>query len=110
MPHDPETLANAIRSLPALPDCFVSANDTIAINLLKALKTLKISVPKDVRIIGFDNIAESKNCTPPLTSVNVNKSLLGKKIISLLLDRIANPKQSNQIIHISSKLVIRSST
>lgn len=38
MPYDPESLAQAIRSLPALPDCFVAANDTIAINLLKALK------------------------------------------------------------------------
>lgn len=108
--YDPESLTRSIRQLPDLPDCFVSANDSIAINLLKALKSLKISVPKDVRVIGFDNMAEAKTCTPPLTSINVNKSLLGKRIISLLLDRIANPMQANQIIHISSKLVIRSST
>lgn len=110
MPYDPESLVQEIRSLPALPDCFVSANDTIAINLLKALKILKISVPKEVKVIGFDNVADAKNCTPPLTSVNVNKALLGKRIIGLLLDRISNPTQANQIIHISSKLVIRSST
>lgn len=110
MPYDPESLADIIQSLPTLPDCFVAANDSIAINLLKALKVLKISVPKDVRVIGFDNVADAKNCTPPLTSVNVNKSSLGKKIIDLLLDRIANPMQANHIIHISSKLVIRSST
>lgn len=108
--YDPESLTRSVRRLPELPDCFVSANDSIAINLLKALKSLKISVPKDVKVIGFDNMAEAKTCTPPLTSINVNKSLLGKRIISLLLDRIANPMQANQIIHISSKLVIRSST
>lgn len=55
-------------------------------------------------------VADEKNFTPPLTSVNVNKSMLGKKIIDLLLDRIANPMQANNIIHIASKLVIRSST
>lgn len=110
MPYDSEALANEIHNLSALPDCFVAANDTIAINLLKALKSLKISVPKDVKVIGFDNVADAKSCTPPLTSVNVNKSMLGKRIIGLLMDRIANPMQANQIIHISSKLVIRSST
>lgn len=110
MPYDSESLTKVIHNLPALPDCFVAANDSIAINLLKALKNSKISVPKDIRVIGFDNVADSRNCTPPLTSVNVNKSLLGKRIISLLLDRIANPNQSNQIIHIASKVVIRSST
>ncbi|MDE6674688.1 MAG: substrate-binding domain-containing protein, partial [Acetatifactor sp.] len=110
MPYDSEALAEELHNLPALPDCFVAANDAIAINLLKALKSLKISVPKDVKVIGFDNVAEAKSCTPPLTSVNVNKSMLGKRIIGLLMDRIANPMQANQIIHISSKLVIRSST
>ncbi len=110
MPYNAETLTREVRNLPVLPDCFVAANDAIAIYLLKALKNLKISVPKDVKVIGFDNVADAKNCTPPLTSVNVNKSLLGKRIISLLLDRIAHPMQAVQIIHIASKLVIRSST
>lgn len=110
MPYNAETLTREVSKLPVLPDCFVAANDAIAIYLLKALKNLKISVPKDVKVIGFDNVADAKNCTPPLTSVNVNKSLLGKRIISLLLDRIAHPMQAVQIIHIDSKLVIRSST
>ncbi|MDE7212534.1 MAG: LacI family DNA-binding transcriptional regulator [Lachnospiraceae bacterium] len=110
MPYDSEMLAKAIRTSAAVPDCFVAANDSIAINLLTALKSLKIRVPSDVRVIGFDNVAESKHTTPPLTSVNVNKNALGKKIISLLLDRVNNPSQANQIIHVASNIVIRDST
>lgn len=109
-PYEPKELVKAISQLPALPDCFIAANDSIAINLLVALKSLKKHVPKDVKVIGFDNITEAKYSNPPLTSVNVNKTLLGKRIISLLLDRIADPTQTNQIIYITSKVIIRSTT
>ena len=110
MPYEPQQLAEAISQLPALPDCFIAANDSIALNILSALKSLKIHVPKDVKVVGFDNIAEAKYSTPPLTSVNVNKNALGKRIISILLDRINNPTQANQIIYIASKLISRSTT
>jgi LacI family transcriptional regulator len=109
-PYKPEALIQAIKELPALPDCFIAANDTIAIYLLEALKSLKIHVPKECRVVGFDNIPESKTSNPPLSSVNVNKSALGKRSMSLLLDRIAEPSQANQIIHIASKYITRSST
>lgn len=110
MPYEPKGLAEAISNLPALPDCFIAANDSIALNILTALKSLKLHVPKDVKVVGFDNIAEAKYSTPPLTSFNVNKAALGKRIISILLDRLANPTQANQIIYISSKTIVRATT
>lgn len=110
MSYEPKDLAEAIRNLPALPDCFIAANDSIALNILSALKILKVHVPKDVKVVGFDNIAEAKYSTPPLTSFNVNKTSLGKRIISILLERLAHPTQANQIIYISSKTIIRSTT
>ena len=61
-------------------------------------------------MVGFDNISEAKYTSPPLTSFNVNKTALGKRIITILLERIANPTQANQIIYISSKPIIRSTT
>lgn len=109
-PYDSDALAKALTELPVLPDCFVAANDTIALNLLSALQQLKVSIPDKIKIIGFDNIAEAKRSNPPLTSVNVNKTALGKKVITQLLDRISNPAQANQTIYITSKMITRSST
>jgi len=108
--YEPNVLAEAISQLPALPDCFIAANDSIAIHLLSALKSKKIHVPKEVKVVGFDNISEAKYTSPPLTSFNVNKTALGKRIITILLERIANPTQANQIIYVSSKPIIRSTT
>lgn len=109
-PYTTEELMKAVTQLPAIPDCFVAANDSIALNLMESLNRLHIRVPEETKIIGFDNITKSKNAVPPLSSVNVNKTSLGKRITALLLERIANPKQTNQIIYISSRVVLRSTT
>lgn len=110
MSYEPKDLAEAIRKMPTLPDCFMAANDSIALNILSALKSLKIHVPNDVKVVGFDNIPDAKLANPALTSFNVNKNALGRQIISILLSRIAHPTQANQIIYIASKAIMRSTT
>lgn len=108
--YTPDKLAEALDQLPALPDCFIAANDSIALNLLAALKSRKVHVPRDVKVVGFDNNPKSAHITPLLTSFNVDKIALGRKLIALLLERVSNPSQANQIIHIASKLIVRAST
>ena len=108
--YAPDKLAEALDELPSLPDCFIAANDSIAMNLIAALKSRKVHVPKDVKVVGFDNNPRAKQFTPLLTSFNVDKIALGKKLTTLLLERVANPTQANQIIHITSKVIVRGST
>lgn len=108
--YTPENLSKMLDRLPGLPDCFVAANDSIAINLMAALKSKKYHIPRDVKVVGFDNNPRAKNCNPPLTSFNVDKVSLGKKITSLLQDRVSNPSQPVQFIYVASKLITRGST
>ena len=108
--YTPEKLSRMIDQLPGVPDCFVTANDSIAINLIAALKNKKIHIPKDVKVVGFDNNPKAKNLNPQLTSFNVDKVALGKKITALLQDRVTNPTQANQIIYIASKVIVRGTT
>ena len=108
--YTPENLSTALDQLPSLPDCFIAANDSIALNLMAALKSKKVHIPKDVKIVGFDNNPKIKQATPLLTSFNVDKIALGKKLTTLLLDRVANSTQANQIIHIMSKVIVRGTT
>ena len=63
-----------------------------------------------MKVVGFDNNPKAKNITPLLTSFHVDKISLGRKLPMLLLERIANPTQVTQIIHITSKAVLRDST
>lgn len=63
-----------------LPDCFVCANDFLALMLLDALNTLEIHVPERIKVLGYENSAESKISKPTLSTINVNKTNLGKEL------------------------------
>lgn len=110
VPFGPEALMQEMRKLPRLPDCFVAANDTVAIGMLIALKEMGIQVPEQVKVFGFDNIVESKRCEPLLSTIHVNKNQLGKRIISLLMNRNKDPMRANEIIYVASTPIVRDST
>ena len=103
-------LAKKILGMPELPDCFVAANDTLAIAVIEALKLIHKKVPRDVLVVGFDNLAESKSHDPQITTFNVDKTGLGRKLLSVLLDRINHPRQKTQVIYLQSKPIIRQTT
>ncbi len=107
---NPYALYNILSKRKHLPDCFVCANDAIALALIEALKQMHVKIPKNVKVVGFDNIPESKNIEPALTTFNVDKVALGKRLLSILLERIENPKEKKRIIYIESKLIIRQTT
>ncbi len=109
-PYDPEHLAAKITEMPTLPDVFIAANDALAIGLIEALKLCRKKVARNVLVTGFDNNPESKTCDPPLTTFNVDKSGLGKKLLSVLLERIKSPHQKNEYIFLQTKPIIRQTT
>ena len=70
------------------PTAIFCANDTIAVFTYAELTKLRLRIPEDVSIVGFDNLEESFKMNPPLTSVNVLKEDLGQVAVSLLLHRM----------------------
>lgn len=103
-------LYNLLSTRKSLPDCFVCANDAIGLAMVEALKKMHVKIPKNVKVIGFDNIPESKNVEPALTTFNVDKVALGKRLLSILLERIENPKEKKRVIYIESRLIVRQTT
>jgi len=92
-----------------LPDAVVSANDQMAIGILKALASAGIRVPEDVAVTGFDDIFPGSLCDPPLTTVHQPMRLLGERACARLLDRIANPGLPPAVELLPTELVLRSS-
>ncbi|MGN6760290.1 MAG: LacI family DNA-binding transcriptional regulator [Leifsonia sp.] len=62
--------------------------DYVALGVMRALADLGISVPDDVKVIGFDDVESSRFLTPSLSSVNPSKDLIAAKAVDLLVDRI----------------------
>lgn len=92
-----------------LPTLYVAANDTIAIGVIKALKEYQILVPRDISIIGFDDIPFCTMMDSPLTTMKVNKKAMGEKAVKLLVQNIKLPERDNIKILIRPKLIERES-
>jgi LacI family transcriptional regulator len=88
--------------------CF---NDIAAIGAIRALSDAGLSVPKDVSVVGFDDIQSAAYSTPSLTTVRQPLTEMGKRGAEILLDRIANRESPfpSEIV-MAPELVVREST
>ena len=58
----------------------ICANDICALNAYKVIKKMGKSIPNDYSIVGFDNVKEGKEGSPPLTTFNVPREQIGDEI------------------------------
>jgi DNA-binding LacI/PurR family transcriptional regulator len=66
-----------------------SANDQMALGLLRAFAERGRSVPEEISVVGFDDIPEAAYFRPPLTTVRQDFGELGRRALHLLIDGIA---------------------
>jgi len=101
----------AYRLLAAHPDitALFCASDLMALGAMQAVRGLNKSVPDDVSIVGFDNIAPAEYCWPALTTVNQNKYEMGYQAATLLIDMLEG-RQVQRHRTMPSQLVVRGST
>lgn len=87
-----------------------AGNDAIALGALKALSELRIKVPEEMSIVGFDDVPEAQFLVPGLTTVRQDFDAVGKDSLELLLKKIAKEKLASHRIAIRPELIIREST
>lgn len=93
-----------------LAECYFCTNDIIAYGFIRALREHGISIPDDVSIIGFDNLPQSANMDPGLTTIEVSKRKIGYLAVTVLDDLIrANEPQPPVKILVGADLVLRAS-
>lgn len=107
--QDSKEIIKRIKSLKNIPEAFVCSNDNAAIALISALKEMEYSIPEDVAVVGFDDIVLSSFITPNITTVRVEKDLMGRKALKRLLWRIDNKSDMNENIIMSVTVVERDS-
>lgn len=96
-----EEIDQFLSRLDKMPQAFVCVNDFVANLVLQYMNGHKIQVPKDVAISGYDGITEHGNLTNYLTTVQVDSSALGKRLVRQLLYRINDPDSAYEIIYLS---------
>lgn len=85
------------------------ANDQMALGLLRCLHEAGRQVPRDISVVGFDDIPEAAYFTPPLTTVRQDFTELGRRCLGILLARIEGEEQPARIV-VPTEFVLRDST
>jgi len=85
------------------------ANDQMALGVLRALHERGRSIPREISIVGFDDIPEAQYFTPPLTTVRQDFGEMGRSSLRLLLDLMQSGQPPSRLT-IAPELIVRRST
>lgn len=91
-----------------VPEAVYAASDMMALGALKALEEANISVPKDVKVIGCDDIEACRYSNPKLATVKQDKDKIGELAAKMLHRLIDGNKEVNSML-VEPELIIRES-
>ena len=103
-----EAAGQLLARAPEVTAVFV-CNDLAAVGAISAARDMGLSVPGDLSVIGFDNIALAQEITPALTTVHVHKTWLGAISVRRLAERASMPQQPKVTITVTTELIVRES-
>ncbi|CAA9227513.1 MAG: Transcriptional regulator, LacI family [uncultured Arthrobacter sp.] len=86
-----------------------SSNDQMALGLIHAFAEAGLRVPRDVSVVGFDDVPEAAHYLPPLTTVRQDFPELGRRCVAALLGMLGHGPSLPQG-DIAPELIVRRST
>ena len=95
---------------PVRPSAVFVCNDLMAIGALCAAHEAGLQLPRDLSIVGFDDIALAAYTYPPLTTVAQPKQAIGTAAAAMLLERISDPRSESRRQILQPELRVRQST
>jgi len=90
-------------------DAILCTSDHLAAQLLQTLTRLGIAVPKDLRLVGFDNVRMASLLSVPLTTMEQPSRDLAITAFGAMRERIANPTLPPRTLLLTPRLVVRES-
>lgn len=101
--------ARALVDSGELPTAVFAANDAMAIGALQVLKQRGIRVPRDISMLGFDDIKFAAYCDPPLTTIHQPRRQIGALSMQMMVDILTGRSDSLSVRELPHELVLRDS-
>ncbi len=92
------------------PEAIFACTDYVAFQVIEAAESLGLQVPRDVALVGFDNVSYEEYHGVPLTTVDQPRFEIGATAASLLLDRLAGRRRRVGRVVVGTRLVVRASS
>jgi len=103
--HATKRLITRVPKLTAIFAC----NDDVAMGVADALQEMGLHIPTDISVVGFDDIDLVQELKPALTTMHVDKLLMGVMAVRHLLDRAVNPNRTPLKTLVNTQLIERES-
>ena len=87
-----------------------AANDQMALGLLRAFHEKGRVVPRDVSVVGFDDIPDATSFIPPLTTVHQDFTEVGRRCVESVLHQVQHKRTEPGTTLVPTRLVVRGST
>ena len=100
----------ALFSLPEPPDAIICGYDYIALGVLNSAEAAGIEVPRELAVIGSDNLRAAGAYRLGLSTIGDNHERMADALVELLLWRIAHPDSPERQIMIPAELHLRATT
>ena len=92
------------------PDAIFTSNSLLTAGALEAIRERKLSVPRDVALVGFDETTWGALVDPPITVIAQPTEEIGRTATELLFQRIAEPTRSPKTVILKGQLLARGSS
>jgi LacI family transcriptional regulator len=103
---------NELLRLADRPTAVLASNDLTAIGMMSAIRKAGLSVPKDISVVGFDDIWLAEFTEPPLTTVLFPRDQVAEQACRALMSHLGNSAQGEQLFEyrVETHLIVREST
>jgi DNA-binding LacI/PurR family transcriptional regulator len=107
---DGKEAMSRLLELPSPPTAVFCGNDILAIGAIVCAKEQGLQVPRDLSVVGFDDLEFSAYYDPPLTTMAVPAYEMGQLAAKILIANIRGETSAPQQYTLETKLMIRGST
>lgn len=123
LPHDPRLVyegdfafasghagASSLLDLNVPPTAIVAASDVAAFGAIEAARLRGLDVPRDLSIVGFDDIPEAAYHRPALTTIRQPLRGMGRLAARMLIDHLEGSEKPLSRVELPTRLEIRDTT
>lgn len=101
-------IAEFLETTERLPDGIFAASDLIALTAIQAITSRRLSVPGDIRVVGYDDLSFARTTVPPLTTIRQDIGTGASQLVKSLLQRIQGERTGSVVLN--PELIVRKTT